>query len=44
LTGVPHAKLRIGQFRLGVDCDHDEHVLDVYTIEGRGGAYKPGDD
>lgn len=44
LTGAPHSKLRIGQFRLGVECDHDEQVLDVYTIERRGGAYKPGDD
>lgn len=44
LTGVPHSKLRIGQFRLGADCSHDARVLDVYTIEQRGGAYKPGDD
>ena len=44
LTGAPHSKLRIGQFRLGVVCTHDENVLDIYTIERRGGAYKPGDD
>lgn len=44
LTSVPHSKLRIGQFRLGVDCDHDEKVLDVYTIERRESAYEPGDD
>ena len=44
LTGVPHSKLRIGQFRLGAECNHDELILDVYTIEQRGGAYKPGDD
>ncbi|MDR9431891.1 MAG: type II toxin-antitoxin system RelE/ParE family toxin [Natronomonas sp.] len=44
LTGVPHSKLRIGQFRLGAECDHDDRVLDVYTIEHRSGAYKPGDD
>lgn len=44
LTGAPHSKLRIGQFRLGVECDHDACVLDVYTIERRGSAYKPGDD
>lgn len=44
LTGAPHSKLRIGQFRLGADCDHDETILDIYTIERRGSAYKPGDD
>jgi mRNA-degrading endonuclease RelE of RelBE toxin-antitoxin system len=44
LTGVPHSKLRIGQFRLGADCDRSERVLDVYTIERRSGAYKSGDD
>ena len=44
LTGVPHSKLRIGQFRLGADCNHDEKTLDIYTIEPRSGAYKPGDD
>lgn len=44
LTGAPHSKLRIGQFRLGTECDHDEKVLDIYTIEHRGDAYKPGDD
>ncbi|OIB58711.1 type II toxin-antitoxin system RelE family toxin [Natrialba sp. SSL1] len=44
LTGVPHSKLRIGQFRLGVECNHTEKLLDIYTIERRSGAYKPGDD
>lgn len=44
LTGAPHSKLRIGQFRLGVECDREERILDVYTIERRGGAYTPGDD
>ena len=44
LTGVPHSKLRIGQFRLGAECDYDEKILDIYTIERRSGAYKPGDD
>ena len=44
LTGTPHSKLRIGQFRLGADCDHSNRVLDIYTIEKRSGAYKPGDD
>lgn len=44
LTGAPHSKLRVGQFRLGADCSHDEKILDIYTIERREGAYKPGDD
>ncbi len=44
LTGVPHSKLRIGQFRLGAECNHSEQILDIYSIEHRSGAYKPGDD
>ncbi len=44
LTGVPHSKLRIGPFRLGVSCDHAAKIFDIYTIEHRSGAYKPGDD
>jgi len=44
LTRAPHSKLRIGQFRLGAECNHDENILDIYTIEQRGDAYKPGDD
>ncbi|WP_254864152.1 type II toxin-antitoxin system RelE family toxin [Halovivax gelatinilyticus] len=44
LTGVPHSNLRIGQFRLGADCNHTENVLDIYSIERRGGAYNLGDD
>lgn len=44
LTGAPHSKLRIGPFRLGAHCAHDEKILDIYTIERRGGAYTPGDD
>lgn len=44
LSGAPHSKLRIGQFRLGADCDYTKKILDIYTIERRSGAYKPGDD
>ena len=44
LTGAPHSKLRIGQFRLGAELNYAEKVLDIYTIERRGGAYTPGDD
>ena len=44
VAGAPHSKLRVGQFRLSADCAHGEDVLDVYTIERRGGAYTSGDD
>lgn len=44
LSGSPHSKLRIGQFRLGAECNHSDRILDIYTIERRGGAYQPGDD
>jgi len=44
LTGAPHEKLRIGQFRLGCDTDYEKKTLEIYTIERRGGAYQPGDD
>lgn len=44
LTGAPHPKLRVGQFRLGADCNHERQAPDVYTIERREGAYEPGDD
>jgi mRNA-degrading endonuclease RelE of RelBE toxin-antitoxin system len=44
LTGAPHFRLRIGQFRLGAECNHDKKILDIYTIERRGDAYQPGDD
>jgi len=44
LTGVPHSKLRIGQFRLGVECNHGESIVDIYTIERRNGAYNADDD
>jgi mRNA-degrading endonuclease RelE of RelBE toxin-antitoxin system len=44
LTGAPYSKLRIGQFRLGAECNYEEKLLDVYTIERRRGAYKGDDD
>jgi mRNA interferase RelE/StbE len=44
LTGAPHSKLRIGQFRLAADCNHTDQILDIYTIEHRSGAYKADDD
>lgn len=44
LTGVPHSKLRVGQFRLGCELDHDAHEIQIYTIDRRENAYQPGDD
>ena len=44
LTGAPHSRIRIGQFRLGCECDHGNHTLIVFTIERRSGAYKADDD
>lgn len=44
LTGAPYSKLRIGQFRLGAECNIDEKIVDIYSIERRGGAYKADDD
>jgi len=44
LTAAPYSKLRIGQFRLGVECDHGENILNIYTTEHRSGAYKADDD
>lgn len=44
LTGVPHGKLRVGAYRLGVDTDHEAAMLTVYTIEHRSGAYTADDD
>lgn len=44
LSGLPHGKLRVGDFRLGADADREEKVLVIYDIEHRSGAYKPGDD
>jgi mRNA-degrading endonuclease RelE of RelBE toxin-antitoxin system len=44
LSGVPHGKIRIGDFRLGADADRDREVVVIYDIEHRSGAYRPGDD
>jgi hypothetical protein len=34
----------LSEFRPGAECNHGEHVLDIYTIEHRSGAYKADDD
>jgi len=44
LSGVPHGKIRIGDFRLGAAADRDREVVVIYDIEHRSGAYRPGDD
>jgi mRNA-degrading endonuclease RelE of RelBE toxin-antitoxin system len=44
LSGVPHGKIRIGDFRLGAAADRDRGVVVIYDIEHRSGAYRPGDD
>ncbi|SDY51500.1 type II toxin-antitoxin system RelE family toxin [Halobellus clavatus] len=44
LTGAPHSRIRIGQFRLGCECDYEKNILVIFTIERRRGAYKADDD
>jgi mRNA-degrading endonuclease RelE of RelBE toxin-antitoxin system len=44
LTGAPHSRIRIGQFRLGCECDYENEILTIFTIERRSGAYKADDD
>lgn len=44
LSGLPHGKIRVGDYRLGANADRETKTLVVYDIEHRSGAYKPGDD
>ncbi|MFO8115991.1 MAG: type II toxin-antitoxin system RelE/ParE family toxin [Halorubrum sp.] len=44
LSGVPHGKIRIGDYRLGADADRDRETVVIHDIEHRSGAYRPGDD
>lgn len=44
LAGMPHGKIRVGDFRLGASADRDRNRIVIYDIEHRSGAYKPGDD
>lgn len=44
LSGQPHGKIRVGDYRLGARADREHETLVVYTIEHRSGAYQPGDD
>lgn len=44
LEGVPHSKLRIGQFRLGCRADREAEILYVLRIRKRGGDAYRGDE
>lgn len=44
LSGMPHGKIRVGEFRLGAAANRQTNTLTIYDIEHRSGAYKPGDD
>lgn len=44
LSGLPHGKIRIGEFRLGADADRETNTVVVYDIEHRSGAYTADDD
>ena len=44
LSGQPHGKIRIGDFRLGALADRERTTLVIYDIEHRSSAYRPGDD
>jgi len=44
LSGLPHGKIRVGDFRRGTKADREAETLVIYDIEHRSGAYKPGDD
>ncbi|CDK37940.1 type II toxin-antitoxin system RelE/ParE family toxin [Halorubrum sp. AJ67] len=44
LTGAPHQKLRVGQFRLGCRADREQRILYVVAIRKRGGNAYRGDD
>jgi mRNA interferase RelE/StbE len=43
MTDVPYSNLRVGNALLGIECNHDEHTLDIYSIERRGDSHTPGD-
>jgi mRNA interferase RelE/StbE len=44
LQNSPYRKIRIGEFRLSVTFQQDEHRLVVARIKRRGGAYTADDD
>ena len=44
LTGLPHGKIRVGEYRLGARADPDTNRLVIYDIAHRSGAYDADDD
>jgi len=44
LSGLPHGKIRVGEYRLGAAADRESKILLIYDIEHRSDAYEPGDD
>lgn len=44
LSGMPHGKIRVGDFQPGANADRKTGTVIIYDIEHRSGAYKPGDD
>ncbi|MDZ7850725.1 MAG: type II toxin-antitoxin system RelE/ParE family toxin [Halodesulfurarchaeum sp.] len=43
LTGLPHGKIRVGEYRLGAAADRERSILVIYDIEHRSGAYTADD-
>lgn len=44
LTGLPHGKIRVGEYRLGARAERETNRLVVYDIAHRSGAYDADDD
>lgn len=44
LSGMPHGKIRVGEYRLGARADREDSTLIVYDVEHRSGAYDADDD
>jgi mRNA-degrading endonuclease RelE of RelBE toxin-antitoxin system len=43
-SGVPHGKIRIGDFRLGADADRGREFVVIRDMENGSGAYRPDED
>lgn len=44
LQGVPHGKIRVGEYRLGARASSDTQTLAIFSIEHRSGADTADDD
>jgi mRNA-degrading endonuclease RelE of RelBE toxin-antitoxin system len=44
LSGMPHGKIRVGEYRLGANADREEQTVVVYDVQHRSGAYDADDD